>query len=303
MIRKYIGVALLSCLSAGSYAQQIPQTVLFMYNQMVYNPAAAGMHETDFNLNLISRFQWGGKSGGGPFSNMLWSDYRFAGNKAAAGININYDKFGASSNMEALANYAYYVPLSNKLKLSMGLRAGVNSAKLNTSDLTSWDQDDPIIAASNVSVTTPKVGGGFQLTSRNFYGGISVPDFIMSDKNNLYGNKDRSFLQKRRNYIVMSGYKFRINDSYNLCPNIRFIYYPGGAARVDLNTIFEITDYFWAGLTYSTSKNHAVMVGTHISSRIRFAYSYELNTQAGAGGRLSTHEINVMLNLDDLFKK
>jgi hypothetical protein len=72
---------------------------------------------------------------------------------------------------------------------------------------------------------------------------------------------------------------------------------------VDLNTIFEITDYFWAGLTYSTSKNHAVMVGTHISSRIRFAYSYELNTQAGAGGRLSTHEINVMLNLDDLFKK
>jgi type IX secretion system PorP/SprF family membrane protein len=304
MLRKCIWAALAGCIGFGSAkAQQVPLTVLFMHNQMVYNPAAAGMHETDFNVNLVNRFQWGGKSAGGPISNMLWSDYRFAKNKAAAGLNINYDKLGATSNLEVLANYAYYIPLTTKLKLSMGLRAGVGSAKLSTSTLNYWDPGDPIVDGSDVSVTTPKFGGGFQLTSKKFYAGVSVPDFLMTDKYNLYGNKDRAFFQKKRNYILMSGYKIKLNDSYKICPNVRFIYFPGTAARVDFNSIFEITDYFWAGITYSTSKNHSVLVGTHISSRIRLAYAYEFNSQAGGGVRLSTHEINVMLNLDDFFKK
>src|SRR4051812_36961282 len=101
MLRNCISAALLLLISFKfSYAQQMPQTVFFMYNQLIYNPAAAGMHETDFNANTLARFQWGGKAGGGPFTNALWSDYRFSGKKMAAGININYDKFGASSNVE-----------------------------------------------------------------------------------------------------------------------------------------------------------------------------------------------------------
>jgi type IX secretion system PorP/SprF family membrane protein len=274
-----------------------------MYNQLIYNPAAAGMHETQFNVNLVDRFQYGGKANGGPFTNLFWTDYRFAGNKTAVGLNFNYDKFGATSALDFLANYAYYVPLSNKVKLSMGLRAGMTSAKLNASDLTAWDANDPVVASSNYKSVTPKVGAGFQLNSKNFYAGISIPDLIMSDKFNMYGNKDRSFMQKRRNFIGLAGYRWKLNDTYDVCPNIRVFYYPGGKVRADINGIFEITDYFWAGLTYSTSNNHALMVGTHISSRIRFSYAYEFNTKAGTSIPLSTHELNLMLNLDDLFKK
>jgi type IX secretion system PorP/SprF family membrane protein len=287
-----------------AFAQQTPQTVLFMYNQLINNPAAAGMHETQFNANLVNRFQWGGKAGGGPFTNMFWTDYRFAGNKTAVGLNFNYDKFGATNMLDVLGNYAYYVPISNKVKLSMGLRLGVTSASLNANSLSAWDANDPVIAASNYKTVTPKAGAGFQfLISKKFYAGISVPDLIMADKFNMYGNKDRSFFQKRRNYILMSGARFKLNDTYDVCPNIRLFYYSGGTIRADFNAIFEITDYFWAGLTYSTSNNHALMVGTHISSRIRFSYAYEFNAKAGTSIPLSTHELNLMLNLDDLFKK
>ncbi|HEY8401210.1 MAG TPA: type IX secretion system membrane protein PorP/SprF, partial [Cytophagaceae bacterium] len=80
------------------------------------------------------------------------------------------------------------------------------------------------------------------------------------------------------------------------------LYYPGDGIRTDINLIFGITDYFWAGATYSTSNNHALMAGTHISSRIRFAYAYEFITRQ-AGNRLFTHEINLMINMDNLFKK
>jgi type IX secretion system PorP/SprF family membrane protein len=304
MFRNFTCLVLFCLLSFKSvYAQQMPQTVLFMYNQLIYNPAAAGMHETQFNVNLVDRFQWGGKSGGGPFSNMLWADYRFSGNKTAVGLNFNYDKFGASKATDILANYAYYVPLTNKLKLSMGLRLGMTSASLNARDLTAWDDNDPVIEAAYYKTTKPIAGAGFQLTSKKFYAGISVPDLIASDKYNLYGNKDRSFIQKRRNFIALAGYRWKLNDTYDVCPNIRLYYYPGGAVRADINGIFEITDYFWAGVTYSTSNNHALMVGTHISSRIKFSYAYEFNTKAGTSIPLSAHEINLMLNLDDLFKK
>lgn len=284
-------------------SQQLPQVSNFMFNQLLYNPAAAGMHETDFNANLLTRFQWGGASRGGPSSNMLWSDYRLSSNKMAVGLNLMYDKFGASSNLDVAGNYAYYVPLSNKLKLAMGLRLGLTSARLNTSGLTAWDADDPVIAATDVQTIYPKAGTGFQLLSKNFYAGIALPDLLTSDKYNLYGNKDRSFLDRRRNYMLMSGYKWKINDTYDLYPNVRLSYYTGGSLKADLNLILEITDYFWAGLTYSTSNNHSIMAGTHISSRVRFAYAYEFSTNSAPLVPLSAHEINLMLNLDDLFKK
>jgi type IX secretion system PorP/SprF family membrane protein len=303
MFRKY-SLALLLVIAAVSFihAQQMPQTAHFMYNQLIYNPAAAGMHETDFNANLASRFQWGGNNGGGSSTNMFWTDYRLDGNKMAVGLNLNYDKFGATGNLDVSGNYAYYVPLNNKLKLSMGARFGMSSSRFNASDLRAWDPNDPVIESSNVRTVTPKAGLGFQLLSKNLYAGITVTDLIASDKFNIYGNKDRSFFEKRRNYIFMSGYRWKINDTYDLYPNVRLIYYPGAAIRADFNTIFEITDYFWAGVTISTSQNHAIMAGTHISSRIRFAYAYEFNTKANATFPLSTHEINIMLNLDDLFK-
>ncbi|MBX9851455.1 MAG: PorP/SprF family type IX secretion system membrane protein [Cytophagaceae bacterium] len=302
MIRILVSVALLCSLSIELVrAQQMPQTVNFMYNQLIYNPAAAGMHETDFNANLVTRFQWGGKLGGGPISNMLWADYKFAQKRMAAGLNVNFDKFGATSNLDVLGNYSYYIPLSNKLKLYMGLRAGLSSARLNTADLKAWDPDDVVIAASDVRATYPKVGAGFQLLSKNYYVGFSLPDFFTVDKYNIYGNKDKSLFQKRRNYLFMSGYKWKINDTYDLYPNVRLIYFPGNKIRADFNTIFEITDYFWFGLTYSTSRNHAIMAGTHISSRVRFSYAFEFNAKANVNLPLSTHEINIMLNLDDLF--
>lgn len=306
MFRNYIKTVLLSLICIGSLnAQQMPPTANFMFNQLVYNPAAAGMHETEFNANLVSRFQWGGKTGGGPMTNLFWTDYRFSGNRMAVGLNLNYDKFGATSNFDIAGNYAYYVPVSNKFKLSMGLRFGMGSSRLNASNLLAWDSDDPIIESASAQSVSPKAGTGLQLQSKNFYAGISAPDLIAADKYNFYGNKDRSFFQKKRNYVFLSGYKWKINDTYDLNPNVRIIYYSGVAVRADFNVILGITDYFWAGLTYSTSNNHAVMVGTHISSRIRFAYAYEFNvkSKSNVGIALSTHEVNLMINLDDLFTR
>jgi type IX secretion system PorP/SprF family membrane protein len=288
-------------LTINTMAQQMPLVANFMFNQLIYNPAAAGMQETQFNSNLVSRFQWTGMNGA-PVTNMFWADYRFPAKKMALGLNLNYDKFGANRNTDFLLNYAYYVPLTSKWKLSMGLRMGFTSAKFSTAYLDRvWDQGDPVVEASNVSAMMPKAGAGLQLSTKNFYAGFSAPDLIMSDKQNLYGNEGKPFFSKKRNYMMMAGYRVKLSDSYKLYPNLRISYFPDSKVRTDLNLIFEITDYFWAGATYSSYKSHALMAGTHISSRVRFAYAYEFKRDLGVN--LNTHEINLMLNLDGLFRK
>jgi type IX secretion system PorP/SprF family membrane protein len=137
-----------------------------MFNQLIYNPAAAGMQETDFNTNLLTRFQWSSVDGA-PVTNMFWADYKFSEKKMALGLNFNHDRYGANKNTDVFANYAYYVPLSHKLRLSMGLRLGATFNRFNTSDLKNvWDQDDPLLANADRSSVLPKAGTGFQLISR-----------------------------------------------------------------------------------------------------------------------------------------
>jgi hypothetical protein len=53
-------------------AQQLPQLSNFMQNQIVLNPAATGMNESELNASILSRLQWSGIKGA-PTSNMFWA--------------------------------------------------------------------------------------------------------------------------------------------------------------------------------------------------------------------------------------
>lgn len=281
-------------------AQQITPLANFMYNQLVYNPAAAGMQEAQFNVSTLARLQWSSIEGA-PKQGMLWSDYRFKSNKMAVGVNVGSLKYSGYTNTDVNVNYAYYVNLNKKLKLSMGLRAGFTSLAFSTSSFNIWDDDDQVIASSGYNKLIPKVGLGFQLSSRNAYVSIASADLISTNKTYITGDTASSFLKRKRNIVAMAGAKLRLGDLYNLRPNVGFFYYPDSKAMVKLNTTFEIKDYFWAGLGYSTNQFVALNLGTNISSRIRFAYSLE--TYVGGRFGLTSHELNLLFTMDNLFRK
>ncbi|MFN6946932.1 MAG: type IX secretion system membrane protein PorP/SprF [Cytophagaceae bacterium] len=302
-IKVYIIFLCFLALTQKATGQQIPHISQFMHNQLVYNPAAAGMHETQFNTNVLSRIQWSSIKGA-PLTHLFWSDYRFPGDRMALGVNVMQESFGAHKNTDLLGNFSYNIPLTRKLKLAMGLRLGASFYRYNPSMLSNvWDDGDPLLFFDSRNSTLPKAGAGFQLQSKNMYLGFSAPDLIVSDRDDIFDNKDLSLFQKRRNYILMGGYTIKLNDSYNLLPNLRIIYFPGSGYRADINLIGEISDYFWAGASYSTIKSYTFMAGTHISSRMRFGYSYEFRLRSEVLIPLNTHELNLMINLDNLTKK
>lgn len=289
---------LITCYNSNAFAQELPQISNFMNNQLVFNPAAAGMYETEFNASLIARLQWSGIKGA-PVYNMLWADYRFDGDKSAIGININNQSYGVTRATDILANYSYTLRLNERFKLAMGLRVGATFLKY--SDLPAdkiWDPNDPNAVNQYTNQTIPQAGGGLRIYDKKMYVGLSAPDLIALDKNNIYHENDRSFFNRGRNYSGMAGYKLQLSEAYALNPNVMLYYYPHKTTRTDVNLNFEIRDYFWAGVTYSSSNYQSLMVGTHVSSIFRASYAFQFPTGAEVPSKFYTHEICLMLNLD-----
>jgi type IX secretion system PorP/SprF family membrane protein len=282
-------------------AQELPQLAGFMYNQFLYNPAAGGMYDTDLNFRTNARIQWSGLPGA-PVTNYTWADYRFAKNSMSAGLCFTYDKIGARSLTDVSGNYTYIVRLSNKLKLSFGLRVGVISTQFNSANVNNvFDADDGRLLAANVSTNAMRFGTGFQLYSKNWYAGIGLPD-IVSTQSYYRSDIGKGFFSKNRSYTVLAGYRYKLSDAFSLYPNIKMYYYPTLPFRIDVNLMLEITDYFWTGVSYANTGNTALMAGTYITSGIRFMYAYEFMVGGNANqvNPMSIHEVVLMIQLDNV---
>lgn len=282
-------------------AQQVNQLNNFMYNQLYFNPASAGMHETQVNVAVIGRIQWASIEGAPKLAH-VWADYRFPSKRMALGLNIGSYTYSKYSFTDANANYAYSIQLTKKTKLAMGLRAGITSVSASTNESKIWSASDPLIASNNYSGVLPKIGVGFQLNAPNYYVGISAPDLYVSDKKKVLSDSS-SFLNQQRNFILMSGAKLRLNDSYNLRPSLAVFYHPLSGAFLTVNSTFEVRDYFWIGVSYATYKAVAFNTGVHLSNRIRFAYSYELLSGVSKAASIGSHEICLMIKLDNIAHK
>jgi type IX secretion system PorP/SprF family membrane protein len=286
------------------FSQELQQLSSYMFNQFIYNPAAGGMYETDFNANFSSRIQWAGVDGA-PITSYAWADHRFRKNSMSAGLYLNYDRFGARQFTDVAANYAYVVRLTNKLKLSFGLRAGFASLQFDPTSGKVFDQGDPNALAYGMNY--PKFGTGVQLYTRKFYLSLGVPDIVSLNNDQNAADKGKSFFQKNRNFVLMAGYKFKLSDGFALYPNAKIFYFSGSSnpPRVDVSLLFEITDYFWAGGNYGSNGSAALMAGTYVSSRLRLMYSYEFFVKQRPTNSFvfNVHEITLMLQLDDLFAR
>lgn len=287
------------------HAQELPQLNGYMFNQFIYNPASGGMYDTDFNASFAFRYQWAGTKGA-PLSGFFWADHRFRKNSMSIGVLASYDSWGANRNNDLALNYSYILRLTNKIKLSFGLRVGIGSYQFNVTDLTVYDTGDNLLLAN--SATYPKIGGGAQLYGRKFYIGIGFPDLGGFNSNKSVSDAGKPFFQKARNFSLLAGYKLKLSDGLGLYPNIKVHYFGNNQnpLRVDASVLLEITDYFWAGVNYGIiNQNTALMAGTFISSKFRFMYAFEffLKSRATSGGAFNVHEINLMLQLDDLFAK
>ena len=276
-----------------SYAQQDAHFTQYMFNQMYFNPAAAGL-EQGFRGGLLYRNQWTGYKGlndvGGAPQNILFTgSMPINGTNTAVGLVINNDKIGPLSDLQASLNGAYHFKLKSG-KLSAGLRLGIYSRSISSTDLRVNDPNDPVylnLQGSSGQIV-PDFGFGLYYSSDKMFAGLSTthlnePQFDFS------GTKS----PLDRHYYIMGGYNLDLSPDIVLTPSFN-LKYDSKVLQYELSAIARFNNQFLGGLAYRQGDAVSAILGaTFLQNKLRVTYSIDLTVPATEAKRPTSHEFMV----------
>lgn len=300
-----------------SYGQQDPQYTQFMYNKLPQNAAYTGAREV-LSIRMLYRTQWAGGKNGGTYKAPQTASFTIhsplKNEHFALGFFYTNDRLGQEHKNQFDLTYAYRVALGKKVKLSIGINAGIYWYKWNALNEVGNDPGDPLLT-QNVSRVLPDVGAGLYLYHPNFYFGASVPTFIRGDLNT---KKSIGEAKRTAHVVLMAGGVIPAGKVLKIRPQIQYRYIANATQQIphtlDFNLSLLIYDRVNIGGQYRTSfgnKSNEVKLTNPDSFdamievwpvkqlMIGYAYDYTL-TKLGNYNR-GSHE--VILGYDFAFEK
>ena len=305
-----ITLALLLVSILGAQGQQDPQYTQFMYNKLPLNSGYTGSREV-LSIRALYRDQWSGSKGGGipgaPKTATFSIHSPLKNDHFALGFYFVNDRLGVTQTNQFDATFAYRVALGKKVKLSLGINAGLWWYKSNLAGSITTDGtgNDPALN-QNVSRLLPDVGAGLYIYHPNFYIGASVPNFIKGDLANK--GQDGSSAKRTAHMNVMVGGVIPAGKVLNIRPQILYRYLASGEQKVphtfDFNLSLLIYNRVNIGGQYRTSFGNTnggvdltngdsfdVMLEVWPTKQLMIGYSYDyLLTKLGNYNR-GSHEI------------
>lgn len=299
-----IGI-LICCMTVLSFGQQQEHYSMYMQNNYLVNPAEGGTDDfVDFKLGY--RTQWvdfGNNNTGGP-KTMFVSGHTPINKRIAefdditptpfhgAGGAIILDEIGPFKIITAKASYAYHLPVSNKLTLSIGAFAGVKQYQIEGDELRFSSDNSAVdpIAASFQTAYSPDVSLGLWGYSKTYYFGISAFQLINS-KVDLYKDFDQAESQLANHYWLTGGYKIHVTDEWFVVPSVVAKYVQDAPFTFDLNAKIRYQDQYWAGVSYRREDALVLSLGTTLMNKFDVGYSYDITRTDIKDYSAGSHEI------------
>jgi type IX secretion system PorP/SprF family membrane protein len=293
---KKIGVSLLTlgCFTTMQ-AQQDPQFTHYMYNTTNINPAYSGTRGV-LNVFGMYRAQWVGLDGAPQTANIS-IDTPLGNNGLSGGINFTNDRIGAMSENNFSVNLAYAVDLNDDYKLSFGLKATANLLNVDYTKLDIYDPSDPTFGENVNNKFNPNVGAGLYLYSEKSYLGVSVPNFMTTDRSEHDGTK---LMRQKMHFYLMGGHVFELNPSLKFKPAFLVKTVSGAPVQVDLTANFLFVDKFTIGAAYRWDASVSALAGFQINESLFIGYSYDADTSKLARYNSGSHEVFLRF---DIFNK
>ncbi|MFV7236986.1 type IX secretion system membrane protein PorP/SprF [Flavobacterium sp. ZB4R12] len=267
-----------------SYAQQDAQFTQYMYNTINVNPAYAGSRGA-LSIFALHRTQWVGLDGA-PVTNAVSVNTPFNGSRLGLGVSIINDKIGPTHENTISADLSYTIPTSETVKLSFGIKATANLFDLDVTRLNPVD-DDPSLHDFN-NKFSPNIGAGVYLHSHKGYVGLSVPNFI---ETNRYDDNEVAIFKEKINYYLIAGYVFDLSSFAKFKPALLTKMVEGAPLQVDISGNFMINDKFVVGVAYRWSAALSANVGFQVSDALYIGYGYDLETTNLDNYNSGSHEI------------
>jgi type IX secretion system PorP/SprF family membrane protein len=277
--------------SVVGFAQQDAQFTQYMYNTININPAYAGSRSA-MNIFGLYRTQWVGLDGA-PETSSFSLNTPLNNSNLGLGVSLVNDKIGPTTENTFSADLSYTIPTSETFKISFGMKATANLFNLDVNKLSPEDQGDTQFQNLN-SKFSPNIGAGIYWHSDKAYIGLSVPNFI---ETNRYDSNEVAIFKEKINYYLIAGYVFDLNPDIKFKPAVLTKLVEGSPLQVDLSANFMFNDKFVVGVAYRWSAALSAMVGFQITDGLYLGYGYDRETTNLNNYNSGSHEIFLRFEL------
>ncbi|WP_423212987.1 PorP/SprF family type IX secretion system membrane protein [Myroides odoratimimus] len=283
-----LGVGLIPSL----YAQQDPQYTQYMYNTNMINPAYAGSRGT-LNVFGMYRTQWVGLDGAPKTANVSVST-PLGESGLGLGVNFINDRIGAMDENNISVDLAYAIDLNENYKLAFGLKGTANLLSVDYTKLNIHNPTDPVSQENINNKFNPNIGAGVYLYSDKAYVGLSVPNFLTTDR---YDDNDITTMRQKMHFYLMGGYVFDVSENLLIKPAALVKAVSGAPLQVDLTANFLFYDKFTLGAAYRWDASVSALAGFQVNENLFVGYSYDFDTTTLRHYNSGSHEIFLRFEL------
>lgn len=284
MKTKFLIVIMLLSVFLG-HAQQDSQFTQYMYNTININPAYSGSRGV-MSVFGLHRSQWIGLEGA-PTTNTFSLNTPINNSNLGVGLSFVNDKIGPTSDNAISVDVSYTLHTSETYKLSFGIKGTASLYNLDLNKLTYGEADDPYFQDFN-SKFQPNMGAGIYFHSNKSYIGLSIPNFIESDR---YDNDNLAIYTERIKYYLIGGHVFDLSPDLKFKPAFLTKLVQGSPLQVDLSANFMFHEKFVTGIAYRWSAAFSAIAGFQVTKGLYIGYGYDNETTNLRKYNSGSHEI------------
>lgn len=266
-------------------AQQLPQYTQYMYNTSTINPAYVN-EDNRMDATLSYRAQWIGIDGAPETKALTVSG--IINSRIGLGINIFKDNIGPSTEFNTNAILSYYLYLTKKVKMSVGINAGIDFFEVDYSKGNYYDADDVLFSYDNYYNALPGVGAGIFIFGENWYGGFSVPNILINQSNVV---SDKNLIHRDNHIYFIGGYVMDINASLKLKPSVLVKAIDNAPLTIDASLNVLFLQKFTLGASHRLKDSYSALAGFQISKNFFLGYSYDYSISDLGDYNQGSHEL------------
>jgi type IX secretion system PorP/SprF family membrane protein len=222
-------------------------------------------------------------------------------NVGLGGVIFN-DQYGHTSRAGGAISYAYHLSLNEKIKLSLALSGGFTQFKIDKNGWNVSNPNDPLTQGDVIVETVPDATFGFNLYSKDWYLGVSIPQLLTSNLNLLDNNlantlsTDQSGTLSRHIY-VMGAYNFSASKNWNIEPSLLLKSVTPSPMQFDFAIKATYDKKLWFGADYRSTGDIGALFGYSINDRYLIGYSYDILNSELSDYSTGSHEFMLAIKL------
>lgn len=276
----------------NAMAQQVPLYTQYMLNEYIINPAAGGKDDF-FEAKSNNRYQWKGITDA-PRTYILSVNGPMRSRKVGLGGYLFTDITGPTRRTGIYGSYAYHLKINDKIKLGLGLSAGILQFSVDGSKIKLHDAADDALSGNLRSVILPDFGFGLYLYAKQFSLGFSAPQLVQN-KLELYESTSNIASKLEDHYFVSGAYRFITSNKFVFEPYVLVKVLKPVPTQIDLGIKATYNDMLWIGGAFRSKDAYSAMLGICMKKHLTFAYAHDFTFSNLKNYSSGTHEILVGL--------